>query len=650
MRKKKTKFEVFLVNIRFHFQIDTPKTAAIFPKTSPFCVFIFFIAYSVCIITFGFLISVFFEKSKSAVTAAVGLWFTTLILPYFISDYTENSSWFIGFLCLNPNFALTVAFRMMTRWENIGLGLTYRTMFFAQGISVNDNLSFAAIIIILLCSALLFFLATVYAENVLPGNGVAKPWYFLCTKNFWHNINNYERFTNPNLNDAYELSSHSNRNEANFENEPINEEIGIEIRNLSKKFEVYKAVVNSLSLNIYKNQITSLLGHNGAGKTTTISMLTGMLEPTSGAAFINGLNIRTSMDLARHSMGFCPQHNILFDELTVGEHIEFYCRLKGLSKEATKSEILRYTQQMELSGSIDVIASTLSGGMKRKLSVVIALCGQSKIVFLDEPTSGMDPGARRALWNILLAEKKDRSILLTTHFMDEADVLSDRIAILADGELQCVGSSFFLKKRFGTGYHLICAKSNKNCDSNAITKLLHRYIPNIQVESENDAEVSYLLPENQNELFTSIFQDLENNETFLNLTGFGVSLTTLEEVFLKLGISENVDGSTKNGVRQALENGINETTITFSDNYALLRGSSLLLNQARAMVKKRFLCWLRAWPSFIYYNLFIIFMLSLITFDIGSIFIKSRAVRSMDIEFELYKSPISVLHKSPESK
>lgn len=121
--------------------------------------------------------------------------------------------------------------------------------------------------------------------------------------------------------------------------------------------------------------------------------------------------------------------------------------------------------------------------MKRKLCVGVALCGNSKIVMLDEPTAGMDPSARRALWELMLKQKTGRTILLTTHFMDEADLLGDRIAIMAGGEIKCCGSSFFLKKKYGAGYHLVLDKSPR-CDPAKVTALLQRYIPNMDVSSQ----------------------------------------------------------------------------------------------------------------------------------------------------------------------
>lgn len=168
---------------------------------------------------------------------------------------------------------------------------------------------------------------------------------------------------------------------------------------------------------IHKKEISSNFPF--PGKTTTMSMLTGMMVPTSGSAIINGHDIRHDINGVRASLGLCPQHNILFDELTVKEHIEFFSQLKGLNNMEVKEEVDKFVKLIDLMPKINSLSKTLSGGMKRKLCVCIALCGRSKVVLLDEPTSGMDPASRRALWDMLREEKRGRTLLLSTHFMDE---------------------------------------------------------------------------------------------------------------------------------------------------------------------------------------------------------------------------------------
>uniref|UniRef100_A0A4W5MTK2 ABC transporter domain-containing protein n=1 Tax=Hucho hucho TaxID=62062 RepID=A0A4W5MTK2_9TELE len=245
-----------------------------------------------------------------------------------------------------------------------------------------------------------------------------------------------------------------------LEKPPPNMKAGVSIRNLVKIYKTGKKLaVDGLSVDFYENHITSFLGHNGAGKTTAMSILTGLFAPTSGTALINGYDIRTDMDAIRKHLGMCPQHNVLFNDLTVEEHIYFYARLKGRSRDEVKTEMDQMIKDVGLPHKRKELAKNLSGGMQRKLSVAIAFVGGSNIVILDEPTAGVDPYARRGIWELLLKYKKGRTIILSTHHMDEADILGDRIAIISHGKMCCYGSSLFLKKYFGSGYYLTLVKA-----------------------------------------------------------------------------------------------------------------------------------------------------------------------------------------------
>lgn len=184
-----------------------------------------------------------------------------------------------------------------------------------------------------------------------------------------------------------------------------------------------KRAVSNLNLKMYPGQCTVLLGHNGAGKSTTFSMLTGVASPSSGSAYVNDFDIRTSLPKIRREMGLCPQYNTLFGFMTVMEHLEFFAKLKERTWDPEEArEILA---RLRIDFKADFMAGALSGGQKRKLSLAIALIGGSEVVMLDEPTSGMDPGARHETWTLIQREKERRTILLTTHFMEEADLLGE---------------------------------------------------------------------------------------------------------------------------------------------------------------------------------------------------------------------------------
>lgn len=172
-----------------------------------------------------------------------------------------------------------------------------------------------------------------------------------------------------------------------FEQEPADLPIGVSIRNLTKRYADSKLAVDNLSINFYENQITSFLGHNGAGKTTTISMLTGLIPATSGHALIYDKDIRTDINSIRNNLGLCPQHNILFDKLTVQEHLWFYAKLKQMNDHSIEELIENMLRDTGLKKKRNNMVNSLSGGMQRKLSVGIAFVGDANLVILDEPVS-----------------------------------------------------------------------------------------------------------------------------------------------------------------------------------------------------------------------------------------------------------------------
>ncbi|XP_063137065.1 phospholipid-transporting ATPase ABCA3 isoform X6 [Rattus norvegicus] len=397
-----------------------------------------------------------------------------------------------------------------------------------------------------------------------------------------------------------------------MEPEPVDLEAGIQIQHLYKEFTLKNSTlmaVKDLSLNLYEGQITVLLGHNGAGKTTTLSILTGLYLPTKGKVYISGYDISSDMVQVRKSLGLCPQDDLLFPLLTVSEHLYFYCVIKGISSTNRPREIHRMLTSFGLLQKSNTMSKDLSGGMKRKLSIIIALIGDTKVVILDEPTSGMDPVSRRAIWDLLQHYKKDRTILLTTHHMDEADVLGDRIAILVMGVLKCCGSSLFLKKLYGVGYHLVIVKT-PDSDDGKISQLIKNYIPTAEMETNVAAELSFILPKEHTHRFAELFTDLEERQEELGISGFGVSMTTMDEVFFK--VSNLADLKLNTEIAQSAST-VNPSTSENNENMNVPRnfersgysgrysdssfnaGWPLYMQQFRAMFIKRVMFSWRNW-------------------------------------------------------
>ncbi|RAW22420.1 ABC transporter A family member 5 [Phytophthora cactorum] len=240
------------------------------------------------------------------------------------------------------------------------------------------------------------------------------------------------------------------------------------------------------------------------------------------------------MDEMRRSLGICFQHDVLFPELTVQEHLQFFGQIKGYANEELQAVVDRQIREVGLTEKRNSRPNDLSGGMKRKLSVAVSLLGDSSLVFLDEPTSGMDPYSRRSTWEILLNNRNDRVMVLTTHFMDEADILGDRIAIMAEGEMRCCGSSLFLKNRFGAGYNLTLVKDDAKCDDDAVTAFVSSFVPSAQLLSNVGSEIAFQLPLHSSSKFATMFAEMDCQLQTLGLLSYGVSVTTLEEVFIKV--------------------------------------------------------------------------------------------------------------------
>ena len=208
--------------------------------------------------------------------------------------------------------------------------------------------------------------------------------------------------------------------------------------------------VNKLNLEIRQGELFSLLGVNGAGKTTTIKMLTCLTKPSNGDAFVGGYSITTQSEQVKQLIGVSPQETAVAPNLSVKENLELICGIYGFSKEKTKKRIEELCGQFSLDSVLKRKAGKLSGGWQRRVSIAMALISEPKILFLDEPTLGLDVIARHELWDVIRSLKGKATVILTTHYMEEAEALSDRIGIMKDGKLLAVGTAEELKQKAGT--------------------------------------------------------------------------------------------------------------------------------------------------------------------------------------------------------
>ncbi|XP_061922729.1 phospholipid-transporting ATPase ABCA1-like [Entelurus aequoreus] len=554
------------------------KYGKVLQYSDPTVIFVFLLVFCLATITQCFFISVFFSKANLA-AACGGLIYFVLYLPHVLC-YAWRDVLSFG-VKVAASLLSCVAFGFgcenFSKYEEQGIGIQWYNV--GQSPEDGERYTFIVSIVMMLLDATLYWTLTWYIENVFPGQyGIPKVWYFPFTASYWCG-----RTTLPSIKD--DLWKEANLNNEYLEKADPTLKAGVSVRNLVKIYKTGKKLaVDGLSVDFYENHITSFLGHNGAGKTTTMSILTGLFPPTSGTALINGYDIHTDVDSIRKYLGMCPQHNVLYNELTVEEHIYFYARLKGRSAAEVKVEMDQMIMDVGLQHKRKDLSKNLSGGMQRKLSVAIAFVGGSKIVILDEPTAGVDPYARRGIWELLLKYKPGRTIILSTHHMDEADILGDRIAIISHGKMRCCGSSLFLKKCFGSGYYLTLVRgapgkisaqrggtlhgqakeeqehASKQCsmegnirrqimnssepsDLTALGQLVRRHVSNGLFLECIGQEITYILPYigAHDGSFARLFHELDLAMADLGLSSYGISDTTLEEIFLKVAEDTGVD-------------------------------------------------------------------------------------------------------------
>uniref|UniRef100_A0A8K9UUH9 ATP-binding cassette, sub-family A (ABC1), member 4b n=1 Tax=Oncorhynchus mykiss TaxID=8022 RepID=A0A8K9UUH9_ONCMY len=573
--------------------------------SNPLVVFLFLLTFTMATIMQCFLLSVFFNKANLA-AACSGIIYFTLYLPHILcvawqDRITKNAK--ITASLLSP-VAFGFGTEYLSRYEEQGLGLQWDNI--GTSPLEGDAYSFFTSIGMMMFDAVLYGFLAWYLDNVFPGQyGIGRPFYFPFQPSYWQR-------SEP------ALSNIPDSGQLFFEPEPAGLTVGVEIQDLVKVFPGgSRPAVDHLSIAFYEGQITSFLGHNGAGKTTTMSILTGLFPPTSGTAFINGRDIRTDMDSIRTSMGMCPQYNILFKHLTVEEHILFYSMLKGTSQAEAQQAVKVMLEDLGLPHKRDEEAQNLSGGMQRKLSVAMAFVGGSKIVILDEPTSGVDPYSRRSIWDLLLKYRTGRTVILSTHHMDEADLLSDRVAIISKGQLHCCGSPLFLKNCFGVGFYLTlvrrmkdvrkkeCSCTCSTCtkmkeesqgDVDNITTLIHHHVPEAKLIEAIGQELTFLLPNKgfKHRAYASLFRELEETLGDMGLSSFGISDTSLEEVRMGVG------GLGRRGMcLSLLPPATDPPQLPAVPWTPFVKGANLVMKQFLALLVKRFHHATRSYKDFL---------------------------------------------------
>jgi len=614
----------------------------VFKYSDKFYVFLYFFLFAMSINSYGVFISSFFSNARAGSLSAIFIYLILYIvgsirLDQFASGGLKSAA------SLFPVLAMMLGAQNISILEAAQFGVTSDTLY-----TKIHNYTFGECLYFMAIDAVLYLLLGLYLDQVWPTRyGLKRHPLFFLQKSFWVSQKpNYNEMDESMLDNSEEDDPDFEKVDQNLREQESRGECLV-VNNLRKQFDDFTAV-DGLNIKMYEGQIFALLGHNGAGKTTTISCLSGLLTATSGSARVFNRDMFKESDEVRKTLGLCPQHDVLFDNLNVEEHLRMYAVFKGVPSNKIKEAVAETIKKVDLLEKAKTLSKHLSGGQKRKLSVGIALLGGSKLVFLDEPTSGMDVTARRKLWDMLKNNKQGRIIILTTHFMDEADILGDRIGIMSTGKLKCCGSSLFLKKRFGTGYNLTMVKTS-SANSQEINRFVSSQIPSAVLASDVSGEISYQFPTETVSQFSTFFRELDKHMKSLGVLSYGISITTLEEVFLNLGLrveerkaeAEAKSHQTDQEISEEKEKGSGDPDAAdFNPKKFTIVGSrpeSYKMRQLIALVKKRTIYSIRDYKTLFVEMLLPFIFAALMVATIKTL--TAKDIPSLELKHDLFPSP-----------
>uniref|UniRef100_A0A3P8W266 ATP binding cassette subfamily A member 12 n=1 Tax=Cynoglossus semilaevis TaxID=244447 RepID=A0A3P8W266_CYNSE len=609
----------------------------ILPNSDGFLLFLYFCDYGLSVIAFSYLVSSFFDKTYIAGLSG-SLVYILCFFPFIIVMALEaNLSFSLkSFVSLFSPTCFSYASQYVSRYESQGEGIHWSNSYTSP--IAGDTCSFGWLCWLILIDSILYFIIGAYVRMVFPGKyGIPYPWYFPFKSSFWADLCCIKPktkkskglfFTNilQKNQPVFSNDKEKGQNTLSFQaSEEFTElPVGVVVRGLSKIYGD-RAAVQDLNISFREGHVTSLLGHNGAGKTTTMSLLTGLYAPSSGSIDVYGRDMQNNIDDIRKEMGVCMQYDVLFDHMTAKEHLLLYGQIKApqWSQGVLREQVRAILEETGMYAHRHKRVGTLSGGMKRKLSISIAFIGGSRLVVLDEPTTGVDPCSRRSIWDIVIQRVSifvfsDRTIIMSTHHLDEAEVLSDCIAFLEKGGLKSCGSPVYLKDKLGQGYKLTLTKKMKNSeskkvDSSDIKEFIQAHVPEARLKEAQGGDLVYSLPpfnSSNASSYRSLLTALDSNLDGLQLGGYGISDTTLEEVFLQLTREHLDDENTPLSISEtisdtgSLDSFSSDQSDGYGDNIKLhssssLSGIALLWQQVVAILIKRFHHSRRDWKGLI---------------------------------------------------
>lgn len=503
---------------------------------------ILFFVWGHCVVALAIFLAPFFS---SAETATVLVWLAIILINFVggsfigrlisVGDATSELYW--GAVMLLPSFALFRSVFYAGAFNTGGQGITVSSASEYQGISLGmcgGEGPFCRTIAFLLGEWLLLMVLGLYLDQVLPTvAGVRKhPLFFLGFKRGRAKGADDLLAMDADANELPEVAAERDLVARTVAAGPEKSD-GIVLDSIHKVYAEAKPAVHAvrgMSWVARPGEITGLLGSNGSGKTSAIRALIGAHDLSAGEAYINGMSVRSQMPEILRSMGICLQQDIQWASLSVREHLFFFGRLRNIPKRELAGAVDRAMEAVNLAFAAKRKSSECSGGMRRRLSVAMSLLGDPKAVLLDEPTSALDPATCALVWKAIEEAKAGKSIVITTHSMEEASVLCDRLHMVTRGALRTTGIPEDLRLRLGRGYRLAAAvPESKVADFHDVMMGIS---DECRVETSLGGSLQYSIPKSVR--LSSIFDTMAAHKERLRVRDWGVSQSSLEDVFLNI--------------------------------------------------------------------------------------------------------------------
>ncbi|XP_014474957.1 PREDICTED: ATP-binding cassette sub-family A member 13 isoform X2 [Dinoponera quadriceps] len=589
----------------------------ILPRANPLLILVLLFDYIFSIVTFCYMISTMFSSASLAAVTTVVMFLLTY-MPYVIVIAME-AVFGLGYkllICLSMSTSFCYGCLYAVRKEVQGTGISWGNIW--EESSPGDPMSLGLVLLTLAFDGCLYavigYLISRYTNSGRCFHGLRSRSLWWANTRSLYGRPSYLAFVN-NLyftNDVLHPSAAYSEDESDISSLTVTEkQIGVKFDGVKKVYHTEQGdviAVDDFTLKLCEGEVTSLLGRNGAGKTTIIKMLTGMVSPTDGEICLNG------EEGCKPDIGVCPQDNVLIGTLTPKEHMIFYWKLK---RPADNIDMQRNVDEMlaslELGRQELEPVARLSGGTRRRLCVALAFLGSPRLVILDEPGAGVDPAARRRIWRLIDQHRIGRTVILSTHHLDEADMLSDTVVVMHKGKILCTGSPLSLKMMHGRGYRMnVSFSPDQRLDMNDkkhlkdLRTIVEEIVPNATINEVSESELIVTLPfQGKNGMNNDIAQTakaLEDNRKLLGFSHFSLECDTLERVFLDLCARADSGSSAIRASQDSVATIESHAEISAPDDDVDLITSEMLskpspFRQMRAIIKKRLWHFARDWRA-----------------------------------------------------